>query len=270
MKFTTQLERKFGRFAIHDLTQYWIGGQVITLLLSLAKPAFLGAMVLVPAAVLDGQWWRLLSFLLTPPSTNIIFAAFALYLLWIMGSALEAQWGAFRYNLYVLIGALLTIAAAFAFPYSPASNGYLMGSIFLAFAALFPRYEILLFFVLPVQVRWLAWLTWLLYGLTFIIGGWNTRLLILAAVANFLLFFGQDVVHQLQYGQRRIRQKAKAAVDRDTPLHVCAVCSITDKSHPEMDFRYCSKCEPPVAYCTEHLHNHEHRRPEQAPPESKS
>lgn len=264
MKFTTRLERKLGRFAIHDLTKYWVGGQAITLLLSLAKPAFLGALALIPAAVVDGQWWRLLSFMLTPPSTNIIFAAFALYLLWFMGGALEAQWGTFRYNLYVLIGALMTIATAFAFPYYPASNGYLIGSIFLAFAALFPRYEILLFFVLPVQVRWLALLTWLLYGFAFVIGGWNTRLLILAAITNFLLFFGRDLMHQLSYGQRRIKQHAKTAADRDTPRHVCAVCGITDKTHREMDFRYCSKCEPPVAYCTEHLRNHEHQRSEQA------
>lgn len=265
MKFTTRLERKFGRFAIHDLTTYLVVGQGLALLLGLAKPAFLGALLLIPSAVLDGQWWRLLSFLLTPPSTNLIFAAFALYLLWFMGGALEAQWGAFRYCLYVLVGTVMTIAAAFAFPYYPASNGFLIGSIFLAFAALFPRYEILLFFVLPVQVRWLALLTWLLYAFAFIVGGWNTRLLILAAVTNFLLFFGRDLADQLRHGRRRTRYHAKITPDRNQPLHICAVCGINDKTHREMDFRYCSKCEPPVAYCTEHIHNHEHQRPEQAP-----
>lgn len=265
MKLTTQLERKFGRYAIHDLTKYLVGGQGLTLFLSLVKPAFLGALMLIPSAVLGGQWWRLLSFLLTPPAGNPIFAAFALYLLWFMGGALESQWGAFRYNLYVLIGTLMTIAAAFVFPYYPASNGYLIGSIFLAFAALFPRYEILLFFVLPVQVKWLALLTWLLYGFAFVTGGWNTRLLITAAVANFLIFFGHDAWHQVRYGHRRIRQQARTAADRDKPRHVCAVCGITDKSHREMDFRYCTRCEPPVAYCTEHLSNHQHQRPEPTP-----
>ena len=265
MKFLTRLERRFGRYAIHDLTKYLVGGQGLSLLLSLAKPAFLGAMLLIPSAVMSGQWWRLLTFLLTPPSGNLIFAAFALYLLWFMGGALEAQWGAFRYNLYLLVGALMTIAAAFAFPYYPASSGYLTGSIFLAFAALFPRYEIYLFFVLPVQVRWLALLTWLLYGFAFVTAGWTTRLLILAAVANFLLFFGKDLLHQVRFGHRRIRQQARTAADRDQPRHVCAVCGITDKSHREMDFRYCTKCEPPVAYCTEHLGSHEHRRSD-APP----
>ncbi|MDE2150649.1 MAG: rhomboid family intramembrane serine protease [Gammaproteobacteria bacterium] len=257
-----QLERKLSRFAIHDLTMYLVGGQGLALLLSLAKPAFLGALVLVPAAVLAGQWWRLLTFLFTPPAVNPIFAAFALYLLWFMGGALEAQWGTVRYNLYVLIGYLMTAAGAFAFPYYPASNGYLIGSIFLAFAYLFPRYEIYLFFILPVQVKWLALLTWLFYGFAFLTGGWAARILILAATTNFLVFFGGDLLHQLRYGHRRLRQQARAAVERGKPLHLCTVCGITDKTHPTMDFRYCTKCEPPVAYCTEHLRNHEHRRTE--------
>jgi hypothetical protein len=259
MDFLKQLERKLGRFAIRDLTLYLVGGQGLALVLALAMPGFLGAILLIPDLVMAGQWWRLFSFILTPPAGNPIFAAFALYLLWFMGGALESHWGTFRYNVYVLIGFLMTIVAAFAFPGYAASNGYITGSIFLAFAYLFPNYEFYLFFILPVKVKWLALLTWLFYGYEFITGDWATRLLILAAVSNFLIFFGSEIVQQARYGHRRVRQQAKTIAERDKPIHVCTVCGATDKSHPNMDFRYCTKCEPPVAYCMDHLHNHQHR-----------
>jgi len=112
----TQLERTLGRYAIHNLTVYLVGGQGLALLLAMTAPGIVGDMLLVPEAVLGGEWWRLLSFLFTPPSGNPFLALFALYFLWFMGGALEAQWGAFRYNVYVLIGYAMTVAAAFVFP----------------------------------------------------------------------------------------------------------------------------------------------------------
>jgi len=258
MNSLKKIERKLGRFAIHNLTLYLVGGQGVALLLALTAPGFLGSIVLIPAAVLAGEWWRLLSFVFTPPSGNPIFAIFTLYLLYFMGGSLEAHWGTFRYNLYVLIGFLLTIAAAFLFPFAAASNVYVTGSIFLAFAFLFPDYQIYLFFVLPVRIKWLALLTWLYYGYVFLIGDGSARLLIVAAIANFLLFFGKDIFYKVRYGHRRIKSQASVIANRDKPIHVCAVCGITDKTHRTMDFRYCTKCEPPLAYCTDHLRNHQH------------
>lgn len=255
-----KFERKFGRYAIRDLTLYLVGGQGLALVLGLIMPGLLSNIILVPDAVMEGQWWRLLSFMFTPPSGNPIFAVFALYLLYFMGGSLENQWGAFRYNLYVLIGGLMTAALAFVFPYAVATNVYITGSIFLAFAYLFPRFEIMLFFVLPVQVKWLALLTWLYYGFNFIVGDWSERLMITASIANFLLFFGKDIFYNARYGHRKLQKQRSAAANRDKALHVCTVCGITDKTHREMDFRYCTKCEPPVAYCTEHLGNHPHLR----------
>lgn len=257
-----RLERRLGRYAVENLTFYLVAGQGLALVLGLATPGLLDYMVLVPDAVLAGQWWRLASFIFTPPLGSPIFAIFALYLLYFMGGALEAQWGAFRYNVYVLTGFLVTIAVSFVFPFTVVTNVYVTGSIFLAFAYLFPDYQILLFFVLPVKVRWLAWLTWAYYAYDFLFGDWAARLLIAAAVVNFFLFFGADLFVRLRYGQRRLQRRAREAADRVRPLHVCAVCGVTDKSDPAMEFRYCTKCEPPLAYCTEHLRNHEHVRHE--------
>jgi hypothetical protein len=258
MNLLTRIERSLGRFAIPNLTLYLVGGQALALILALTKPEFLFAILLIPAAVLEGEWWRVLTFVFTPPSTNPIFAAFALYFLYFMGSALEQRWGTFRYNAYVIVGYVMTIATAFAFSLGYASNAYITGSIFLAFAYLFPDYQIYLFFVLPVKVKWLALATWLLYAYEFITGDWSARLLVVAAVANFLLFFGRDIAARVRYGHRRMKLQAGAIARADQPRHTCTVCGVTDKTDPTMDFRYCSKCEPPVAYCEAHLRTHEH------------
>jgi hypothetical protein len=259
MKPLKTIERRLEPYAIHNLTMYLVGGQGTAVLLCLAAPGFLSSMLLQPEAVMSGQWWRLLTFFVTPPCGNPILAIFALYLLYFMGSSLEAQWGALRYNLYVLIGFAMTVAAAFLFPYSVATNIYITGSIFLAFAQLYPDFEILVFFVLPVKVKWLALITWIGYGISFVFGDWAGRLLVLAAVANFLLFFGPDLIHRIRYGHRKMRSQQQAAAARAQALHSCAVCGVTDKSQPAMDFRYCTKCDPPVEYCEEHLGRHEHR-----------
>lgn len=261
MAFMKQLERRLGRFAIPDLTLYLVGGQGIALIMQIASPGFADAIALIPEAVRAGQWWRLPGFVLTPPAGNPIFAIFALYLLFFMGRSLEAQWGAFRYNLYVLIGFAMTIAVTFLFGVDVASNGYITGSIFLGFATLFPDFELLLFFVLPLRVKWLALLTWLFYGYQLITGGWDTRLLILAAISNFLLFFGRDLMSRARHGHRQLQRHSSAVAARGKALHTCAVCGITDKTDPTMDFRYCTKCEPPLAYCSAHLREHAHVQP---------
>lgn len=265
MKISKQTERKLERFAIHDLTLYLVGGQGMALFLGLIMPGFVSNMLLIPEAVMSGQWWRLLSFVLTPPGGNPLFAVFALYLLFFMGRSLEAQWGTLRYNLYVLVGFLMTIAAAFVFPFGVASNTYITGSIFLAFAFLFPNFEIMLFFVLPVRIKWLAMLTWAFYIFNFVMGDWANRLLILAAVSNFFLFFGKEMFYNARHGHRKVKQQANAIAERDKPRHICTVCGVTDKSNREMEFRYCTKCEPPVAYCMDHLHTHEHKNTDKKP-----
>ncbi len=258
MKFPKKTEYKLERFAIPNLTLYLVGGQGIALLLGYTVPGLIGTLFLVPDAVLAGEWWRLLTFVLTPPSGNPFLAIFTLYLLYFMGGSLENHWGTFRYNIFVLVGYLMTIAAAFVFPGNAATNTYITGSILLAFAYLFPDYQIYLFFILPVRIKWLALLTWLYYSFEFVTGDWSVRLLILAAIANFLMFFGKDLFYQARYGHRRMRRGANTIANRDKPNHICTVCGVTDKSHPTLDFRYCTKCEPPVAYCMEHLHNHQH------------
>ena len=264
MKLLDRLERRFGRFAVPHVTVSLIFCQVLVYVIQ-SQPGMVADIGLVPRRVLEGQAWRLVSFLFQPPVTHPIFAFFFWYLFYLMGTALERTWGTFRYDVYLLIGYLATVAAAFVQLDSAASVGFLQGSVFLAFAWLYPDFQLMLFFLLPVKVKWLALLTWIGYLYAMVFGPWPVPLLVGASVCNFLLFFGRDVIGRMRGAHRRMTAQANRIKERDTPRHVCRICGINNKTHPKMSFRYCSKCAGACCYCSEHLHDHEHVGEEQAP-----
>jgi len=261
MRLLDSLERKLGRYAIPNLTIYLIAGQSLFYVMYLTGKLERSSTYLSADLLLQGEWWRLFTLPFDPPRQSLLFAAIAWYFFYMLGSTLEEYWGAFRYNVYLLLGCLITIAASFLVPASPISNGFLAGSVFLAFAALFPEYQILLFFVIPVKVKWLALLTWLGYAFQLIFGDWATRVTVLAATANFLIFFARDIATNARYGQKQLVKKAAAmAPKRSEPVHRCSVCGITDKSHPDMDFRYCPQCKGQHGYCRDHIFSHQHKK----------
>jgi membrane associated rhomboid family serine protease len=251
------LEKKFGRFVIPNLTLYIITGQVILFVINLIGKVDLSLALLVPQLVFEGQWWRLLFFIFIPPAAHPVFIIFAWYFFYLMGSALEGHWGEFRFNLFLLVGYIVTVAVSFLFPLYPATNIFIGGSVFLAFAFLYPDFEILIFFILPIKIKWLALLTWIGYAIQFILGPWPTRLIVLASISNFFLFFGKDILWRMRAGNRQMIRKAKTISGNKDPFHRCTTCGITDLSHPEMEFRYCSECGS-LCYCSEHIKNHEH------------
>jgi hypothetical protein len=268
MTLMARLERAFGRYAIPDLTLYLVCGQAGLYIAWLANPHVLDRLAFIPSLVLyNGEWWRLLTFPFFPPTTNVLFIIFFLWFLFFMGRALEANWGTFRYNVYLLIAYAASVGAAF-LSYSIAGDGvatsvYFTGSIFLAFAQLYPEFVIYLYLILPIKAKWLAWATWALYGYSFVTtDSWMTRALIIASVLNFLLFFAADIVQAMKTGRRRMHRQLQRRLTEpspDAPFHTCAACGITDRTHPKMDFRYCPGCGGQLAYCTEHLNAHEHR-----------
>lgn len=258
MKLLDKLEKKLGRFAVPNLTAILVVCQVLAYVLQYANPSLLNSMALVPKDVLRGEVWRLVTFLFEPPLSNPLFAFFFWYLFYLMGTALEGSWGNFRYNLYLLVGYVATVAVSFFTPEAPASIGFLQVSVFLAFAFLFPDFQILLFFLLPVKIKWLALLTWIGYLYVLAVGQPMQQLGVLATICNFLLFFGRDIYLRMRSGRRRMGDQAERIKSRRKPFHRCRVCGATDLSHPDMEFRYCSKCAGGCCYCTEHLRNHEH------------
>jgi len=255
-----KLQKRLRPYAIPNITLYIVMGQAFFFIAGTVNPdmGMLEAMSLSAPLVLQGQVWRLATFVFVPFTMSPIWIIFALYLFYLMGSALESHWGTLHYNLYLLLGYLGVVAVAFLHPGMPVSNIYVKTSVFLAFAWLYPDFPLYIFFILPVRIKWLALVTWILYGWAFLAGPLSTRLLIGASVVNFLVFFGRDVVRRLRGAARRAQAQAASTAKREAPMHTCRICGATERSHPTMDFRYCTKCTGGVCYCEEHIREHEH------------
>jgi hypothetical protein len=258
MPLLDKLQRRFGHWAVPNVTLVLIFLQVVVYALSYADPTLLEKLILIPQLVLQGEGWRLFTFMAIPPRTNILFAIIFWNLFYVMGTALEQTWGTFRYNIFLLVGFVASVSVAFFVTDQPANNLFLQGSVFLAFAYLYPDFEVLLFFVMPVKVKWLALLTWAYYGSQLLFGDWMTRMMVLASSANFLLFFHRDIYRKIRSGQHRMVSQAREVSRKNKPFHRCTTCGITDKTNPDMEFRYCAQCEGTYGYCSEHIHNHEH------------
>jgi hypothetical protein len=264
MRIIDRLEKWLEPYAIANITNVLVIGQMAAYVAVQNRPDLEAMLWFVPERVLHGEVWRLLTFLFTPPSDSPIFAFFFWYLFYLMGTSLESFWGTARYNLYLLVGMVATVASAFLHPQFPVTNAFLQGTVFLAFAFLNPDFELYIFFILPVKIWWLATLTWFFYALTFITGGWATRVLICASVANFLFFFAKDIVERVKTGRRHMAWQANRFSETQKKkeyYHKCVVCGITDATHKQMDFRYCSQCDGAQCYCQEHLRQHDHVKP---------
>jgi len=273
MTLLSRLNAKFGRYGVANVTMILIAGQVLMYVVGHLnvdpnQPGFgiLDRLQMYPSRVLAGEWWRLITFLFDPPQMNVIFAFFFWYLFYLMGTTLEVNWGPFRYNIFLLVGYLASIAFAFVayfthppgWPTMPASSAFLYGTVFLAFARLYPDFTLYMFFILPVKIRWLALLQWIVYAFTFLFGDWMAKAMVAASVVNYVLFFGRDIWIDLKQGHRHMRRHAQSLRTPQRIVHTCRVCGLTNDDAPQMQFRYCSKCDGDACYCADHLRNHEH------------
>lgn len=277
MKFIYKLERKFGKYAIHNLMYYIIIIYVLGAFLTILNPQIYAQYLsLNMGKVYQGQIWRLVTFIIKPASvsgtTGIFFFALEMYLYYMIGRSLENAWGAFRFNLYYLSGILFNILAAiilYIFIKVPYPNGltYVNQSMFFAFAALYPNMQFLIFFIIPVKVKWLAAIYGVMIGFTVItnflssIYGIGVGISILVALANFLIFFLYTRNYK-KVSPREFKRKAtyKRSVKSATGVtrHKCAICGKTELDDDNLEFRFCSKCDGNYEYCMEHLFTHEH------------
>lgn len=116
MNWIDKLERKFGRHGgITNLTVYIIICYVIGYLLTYMNPSLLSMMSLDVSKILQGQIWRLVTWVIYPPSTGnfLLFAISILFFYYPIGTSLERTWGSFRYTLYIFSGLLFVLIAAF-------------------------------------------------------------------------------------------------------------------------------------------------------------
>ncbi len=191
MNFLNRLERGLGWITIGQLPIYIVTAQALLYIWTMLNPEAGHMLVLDPAAVRNGEYWRLLTFLFLIPFQNVIFTFFFLYFQYLCGVALEEEWGSFPLTLFYLTGAAGAIAASFLVGGNTQGAFYLNETIFLAFAVLHPNFTLLLFFIIPLKVKWVAWFTWArialgLYGAPPI---WKAAIII--SLANYFLFFSK-------------------------------------------------------------------------------
>lgn len=262
-RWLATLERRYARYAFANITYPLVAAMGVMFVLLLTSPGLIHWVTLDREQVLHGQVWRLVTFAFIPPSLSPIWIVFSLFWLYTMGVMLEQTWGTFRYQVYWFLGWLGSVIVAMASGVST-TNELMLMSLFLAFATLFPDYEIRLFFVLPVKVKWLAWIDAL--ALLAMVGMSHgvARIYPALAIANYLLFFGADLVSMLRgFGLRADRARAFSAFEQSkreaapSDKRVCARCGVSD-ADPSIDFRVCtcSKCKTPTTFCLPHSRDH--------------
>ncbi len=251
MNWIDRLERRSGHLAIPGLTRIVVGFNALVYILLLTNPGFVEALTLDPKAVMSGQVWRLFTYVFIPASTHFFFVLIALYFLWFVGDALEAEWGAFRLNLFYFLGMFGCTIAAFFFG-AGSTNFYLNLSLLFAFTTLYPNYTLMLFLVLPVQAKWIGWFSLFLVALNFLAGPMSARMAIVVSLANYLLFFGPQLWSQWRERKQTAERRAKyeGARQESDSLYQCTVCQRTDVSDPALEFRVGADGND---YCEEHL-----------------
>ncbi len=242
--------------------------------------------------ILQGQVWRLFSYAITFFNNNPFMMLIGLICYYSLGRAMENAWGTFRFNLFYLTGIVMMDAYAMITGAFLGEYGFLMSqfvditylnmSLFLGYATLYPDTHFLLFFIIPVRA-WIFGLVDLVLVIYELIAyPFPFNLFSVIALANYFLFFGKDVVNLLPMSwrvnvARLFRKKPKKAKQTGTiPFpnagsyqattatvkapytHRCTVCGRTDVSNPELEFRYCSRCNGYHCYCEEHIANHQH------------
>ncbi len=291
----SKFERKYGKYAIRNLSLMLILCYACGYAISLIFPTFLQFLTLNPYAILHGQIWRIFTWIVSPPAGgNIFLVLISLYFYYSLGTTLERTWGDYRYNVYIFSGMLFTILGSFllmGYSYLFMSVSYdgqlciqFMGnlytveayfqgisqwfstyyvnmSIFLAFAATFPEVQVLLMFIIPVKVKWMGIIYAVMLAYEFITYPVQLKFVMAASLMNFLVFFftsrGRIRLSPKQAKRRmEFRRDTKRAAR--VTKHKCAICGQTEEDNPDLEFRFCSKCNGNYEYCQNHLFTHEH------------
>jgi hypothetical protein len=252
-------ERRFGSFAIPNLMIYVVVGMAGVWLMVQGRPEVLGRLLLIPKAVTHGQLWRLVTFLLVPPSFDPVGFFLYLWFMWWVGSSLEQQWGSFKFNAYYFLGALATIAASFVG--GPMTAFWLDYSLIFAIATVAPDETILLFFILPLRLKWLGLASAAYMLFIAVTGGLSEKAAVAAALVNYVVFFGEHWRSMLRGRAVVARQRARRA-DLEPPVSAlgnrsCAICGANESDGVDIRVCTCEKCGgQPRALCLAHARSH--------------
>ncbi|NSE02837.1 hypothetical protein G4422_05160 [Blautia wexlerae] len=291
MKFIDKLERKFGNRGIENLTIYIIVSYVLGYALMYINPGALSMLSLNVSKILHGQIWRLVTWIISPPSMSspLWFVIAILFFYYPVSASLEHTWGKFRFTLYILSGIFFTVIAAFILHFAMDgmldgysgmifSTYYISLSVFLAYSLTYPDTTVLFMFVIPIKMKWMSivYVLIVMYDVVSDImsGAWFMALPIIASLLNFIIFFlGTRNLNRYNPKEIHRRNQFKRAMGESKTVpfsggnksgevtkHKCAVCGRTEKDDPNLEFRFCSKCNGNYEYCQDHLYTHIHKK----------
>lgn len=303
-------EKKFSKYAIPNLSLYLIIAYVIGYLIQIISPEMYNYLQFDPYMIFHGQVWRVITWILVPPESLGIFTIIMLFLYYSLGRGLEHTWGTYRFNVYIFSGLIFTVVGAMALyvillvlyganllptdfiseilAFGVVSPGQLLGkvigmcvstyyinmSIFLAYAFTYPEEQLLLYFIIPIKIKWFGYLygVYLIYDIFnafksgSLVFGIIITVLIFVSLLNFIIYMVMGR-HRGLFNPKQVkrRQQYKKSVKQARPntyengaRHKCAICGRTELDDPNLTFRYCSKCSGNKEYCQEHLFTHEH------------
>lgn len=250
-----RLESRFGRYAISDIIRYIIMLNALVYVLQLISPGYTAALELHPDQVYAGEIWRIFTWIFIPRAMSPIWMLFALLFFWFLGDLIESAWSSFQVNAFYISGWFLTTVGVFLFPQSGISssaNEFLNLTILFAAATLQPNYQILLFFIIPLKLKWLGLFSGVLSLLLFIGASISGKICIFLSFANYFIFFGPSFFRQQVENRTQAQRRARfeAAMEGSDTLHRCVVCGRTEISHPDLEFRVRVDGKE---YCLEHL-----------------
>jgi hypothetical protein len=268
------------RFGIPNLMLYIVIANAVTYILTLfAGAAALSFLKFDLYHVLHGEVWRLVTFVLLPFTYRPISLFIMLSFCYFVGGTLEREWGTAKFTLYYLSGMLFSVLSTVILSLATGYYGwslsdayYINLTMFLAFAVMYPDAQVWFYGVIPLKAKWLAWADIALMAWNIArsvrYGAYASALAAVVAILNFVIFFWEDIksILGIQSRQRSrqtiqfksaVRQQKKAETERGY-RHKCEVCGRTDADHPELEFRYCSKCQGYHCFCSDHIFNHQH------------
>ena len=256
-------------FGIPNLMRYLTIANVVFWILGMSNTTLLGYLSFDAELILRGQVWRLITFMAYPPTSGVL-AFLVFYFYYWMGTTLENYWGTAHFTVYLLIGWFVTVLYGFLVYFIGGMRilitaQYLYLSMFFSYAALFPDQQVLLFFFIPIRMKYMALIDAAYFAIVVLSTPFPVNLLPIVAVLNFLIFFGSSLLRMIPrrpsattVSFRKASQKIRQEQRSQLYHHKCAVCGRTDTEYPNLEFRYCSRCAGYHCFCSDHINNHIH------------
>ncbi len=259
MTFFDRLERRWGWLAFPGFLRYYALFQVMVFILQMFRPDISQLLAFDREKIFAGEVWRVATMFFSngqfgrPSIIGILLLFFAVNFVFMVSDGLEGAWGVFKTSLFYYLGIAMALLANFLYPAAIQFSGMtLFAASLLAFATLFPLAEILLFLIIPVQIRFIG----ILLGLGIVLAMVKEPFMVpffLMTFLNYLLWAAVPALRgtaMVMDGSKRKKRFNAAKIPAADAFHVCVVCKRSDVTDPYLEFRIGADGEE---YCVDHL-----------------